>query len=401
MSVLERQETYSFRTRNKIDILTEEFLDKIVNDIHAMICDLKVGTEDYKGLDSDRDTEAEVETTVRFFPEVLTRRKEIVWDCYNEHGEFEEDVVEGFYPFQLIACVRSNNFSRCNAKAVSFIPVFAKVAIELGLFEEQYRGGLLCQDSCSGNVLQDLMCTDTIKVGDREEHEYNENVFLQVLIRLRKMGLLQKEDIHKYRLLNQLCAQHNSFCFAERRFRFLVDWDPTALMHIKNDSVPLHSVSFYKSFQAFLSVFDAGIKYFPNKKGINLLFQINHFSYMNTSFQRACKQFGHEQVMTGIEDTLTRYSDSTPLNVVEALMTAAVDEDIHLDCVYYLIRREPNVLQKLLSPTVAVVAFDNNDDDSTNNNVVGSTETIVTKITNPKKRKRKDKKDDDDYDGDI
>ena len=103
MSVLERQETYSFRTRNKIDILTEEFLDKIVNDIHAMICDLKVGTEDYQGLDSDRDTEAEVETTVRFFPEVLTRRKEMVWDCYNEHGEFEEDVVEGFYPFQLVA----------------------------------------------------------------------------------------------------------------------------------------------------------------------------------------------------------------------------------------------------------------------------------------------------------
>ena len=121
---------------------------------------------------------------------------------------------------------------------------------------------------------------------------------------------------------------------------------------------------------------------------------------MNTSFQRACKQFGHEQVMTGIEDTLTRYSDSTPLNVVEALITAAIDEDIHLDCVYYLIRREPNVLQKLLSPTVAVVAFDNNDDGSTNTNDVGSPETIVTKITGPKKRKRKDKKDDDD-DGDI
>jgi hypothetical protein len=114
---------------------------------------LKVGTEDY-----------EVETTVRFFPEVLTRSKEIAWDDYCN---------EEFYPLRAIACVRSNDWTKSNAKAVSFIPVFAKVAIELGLFEEQYRGGLVCQDSCweSENVLPDLMCTDTIKVGDREEHE--------------------------------------------------------------------------------------------------------------------------------------------------------------------------------------------------------------------------------------
>jgi hypothetical protein len=64
----------------------------------------------------------------------------------------------------------------------------------------------------------------------------------------------------------------------------------------------------------------------------------------------ACGKSSHEQVMKVIEDTLVRYSD-TPINISEALVLAAIDEDIHLDCVYFLLRREPGVLEKLLSPS--------------------------------------------------
>ena len=79
ISVLLKQDDFFSQTRNKMDVLVEEFLDKTRDDIHTMLCDnTDPGSgEHYLGLDSDRDTEAEVETAIRFFPEVLSKRKEI------------------------------------------------------------------------------------------------------------------------------------------------------------------------------------------------------------------------------------------------------------------------------------------------------------------------------------
>ena len=43
------------------------------------------------------------------------------------------------------------------------------------------------------------------------------------------------------------------------------------------------------------------------------------------------------------------------LHIVDASITAAIDESIHLDCVYFLMRRNPDVpQQELLSPLAAV-----------------------------------------------
>jgi hypothetical protein len=51
-----------------------------------MICDDSVSADNYCGLDTERDIEEEVETTIRFFPEVLSRRKEIVLDDEERTG---------------------------------------------------------------------------------------------------------------------------------------------------------------------------------------------------------------------------------------------------------------------------------------------------------------------------
>jgi hypothetical protein len=74
ISVLEGKNEFSFQTRNRVDELVEEFPDKIENNIHEMLCDNDPDTEPYRGLDSDRDTEAEIETDVRFFSNVLSRK---------------------------------------------------------------------------------------------------------------------------------------------------------------------------------------------------------------------------------------------------------------------------------------------------------------------------------------
>jgi hypothetical protein len=48
--------------------------------------------------------------------------------------------------------VREDGNWGCNLKAVSFVPLLARLAMELGLFEEKYRGGLLCKDRYTGRV---------------------------------------------------------------------------------------------------------------------------------------------------------------------------------------------------------------------------------------------------------
>ncbi|MGK3741079.1 MAG: hypothetical protein ACI8RD_011437 [Bacillariaceae sp.] len=215
------------------------------------------------------------------------------------------------------------------------------------MYEEQYRGGLLCEDEGGVNVLQNLMCSDPIESHSQEHHELVDEKYLQVLIQLRKMGLLKKEDIQRYDLLSMLCKR-STLCkqdyFSEKRFRFLVEWDPKSLTQTdRYGSLPIHYVAQSSSVESFQLVFEYGIRYYPKDKGINLLFRTD-----KTPFQIACEKLCHEKVMKVIEDTLIRYSD-TPINISEVLVMAAIDENIHLDCVYFLLRREPDVLVKLLS----------------------------------------------------
>ncbi|OEU11617.1 hypothetical protein FRACYDRAFT_244735 [Fragilariopsis cylindrus CCMP1102] len=259
----------------------------------------------------------------------------------------------------------------------------SRLAIKLGLFEEEERGGLLCQGHENHydyryrtNVLENLMHSDlNLWSNDdaykREHHEAVDDKYLQVLIQLRKMGLLKKEDIQQYHLTIKLCGEYGYF--SEKRFRFLIEWDPNALINpdVKG-SLPTD--------ERFQIVFESGIRYFPKKKGINLLFHKgtghNHWQY---PFESACMGLGYEQVMKVVEDTLIRYSD-TPINVADALLSAAVDENVHLDCVYFLLRRQPDVLLKLLSsssssPRISTLVDataaginDNNNDSSNNDN---------------------------------
>mmetsp|Transcript_28246 Transcript_28246/g.31645 ORF Transcript_28246/g.31645 Transcript_28246/m.31645 type:complete len:81 (+) Transcript_28246:318-560(+) len=75
--------------------------------------------------------------------------------------------------------------------------------------------------------------------------------------------------------------------FMENVFRFLVDWDPTALTGVNAKG---YTPLFYtpkSSIECFQSVFEAGIRCFPKKKGISLLFLKNNNSVPNTAFENA------------------------------------------------------------------------------------------------------------------
>jgi hypothetical protein len=75
ISVLERKEDFSLRTRDETDELVGNFLDNLGDDIHDMLCDYSIDADNYHGLDSERDTEEEVKIAVRFPPEILSTRK--------------------------------------------------------------------------------------------------------------------------------------------------------------------------------------------------------------------------------------------------------------------------------------------------------------------------------------
>ena len=91
------------------------------------------------------------------------------------------------------------------------------------------------------------------------------------------------------------------------------------------------------SIRGFRIAFVYGIGYYSKKKGISVY----------TPFHHACDSQGCDEMKEVVEDFSIRYSSSSsdnspPLNVVNALITATINENLHLDCIYFLFQREPD-----------------------------------------------------------
>jgi hypothetical protein len=348
-------------------------------------------------LDSNQDTEKEVGFTMNFFPYLL-----------NKENFINSRVGLQFKPYYAVNRAAKNVSNACNVKSVSFVPVLAKVGLEiLGRTTQvsNNRGGLLsycendmnvlrylansttcncCNSRSRGNTTSDsdsdsdsgssnaasTTQSDDIKI-DYSEEEYEEHqihideINLSVIKKLREQNLFYKEDIQREDLMECLlcCCKgkdntgsiSSSFYFAERRFRYLVDWDPISLTKERNNQIdgklPLHlSIQYNYNFNSntrthstrgFRSVLDAGIRHFPTKVGFLFHKDIKD----RTPFQMACKIYGKEVVMQIVDDVVTTaITNSSSSTFMETLITAAIDETIHLDCIFFLLRKEPSVL---------------------------------------------------------
>merc|ERR1712032_44200 len=67
-----------------------------------------------------------------------------------------------------------------------------------------------------------------------------------------------------------------------------------------------------------------------------------------------------------VEEVLARYSLTIPINSTDALLLAAINERIHLDCVYFLLRRAPDALIRMVVSTSTLT-----DNTTTTNGVCG------------------------------
>ena len=374
------------------DERVDTFLRELGNDIHDMITSIEplqernVGIWAYYGLCSQRDTVAEVTMALRSFPEVLIRTK--------SYGGTE------FLPIQCLTCFVGNDRKPvCNTHSAPFVPIFARVAIEFNLLTA-HRGGLLSSVDRGENskrrkrnievvtldVLMRLSSSPSSELYNNNHNHAVDKTFCNILLKLREMGLLYPQDITKYSLLFRLFStwgksrriDTNRKYFPKKRFRFLVDFYPKALTQVrsKNGGSPIHCFAKgVESIDDFLYVFYLVMNYFPYKKGICLWFQKNKIGV--TPLELVCNSLNTvpgittARVVQVVDDALaTRVSSSNSdantnttatsssgkkttvsvpaLNTVDALVLAAIDPKIHLSGVYYLLRRQPDVLCRLV-----------------------------------------------------
>jgi hypothetical protein len=97
----------------------------------------------------------------------------------------------------------------------------------------------------------------------------------------------------------------------------------------------------------FQIVFELGAFHFPTEMGF--LFHLDKNDCYNP-FDRACYEYGTEKVTKIIEDvfvTGNHYdveSDGEFDNTLKALIYVATNSTVHLDGVYFLLRRDPGFL---------------------------------------------------------
>ena len=283
--------------------------------------------DESKGLNCDRDTKAEVELAIRFFPNALSKQRNrrrcypIYWQLGNRSG-------------------------KCNLKAMPFIPLFAKLGMELDKFTEEERGGLIC-GGC--NVLVRLAVCNSHLVGDDEEHQQLvEKISLAAMKELVENDLFKIEHICEYNMIGELCVQ---YIFSEQRFLYMANWDPDSLiLPSERGRLPIQLAAWHcKGTGGFRKVFELGMQHFPKEMGG--LFQ-RHCSY--TAYQMACTRFGDEEVKKILNDGFRKnYNNNSTCSILNSLIYAATDEMVDLDGVFEILQR---VLQRETSVLLQVQA---------------------------------------------
>ena len=388
MAVVLRREEFPARQRETIVDLAEEFLAQLGDDIHDMVTDQTYGPA-YNGLNSDRDSVAEITTALDFYPDTLTRRKDTDWNHLQNEWVDVTDEEAGDYPIMCLALLidpdsveAAGGKHVCNTQAVAFIDLFARLAIENGSFDDAERGGLLITSntddgSMSDCVLKQLVYHSYPSYGDEHNRLVDER-FLKELMELQRLGLFMKEDIERFQLIHTVVSFRR---LDEDRARFLLEWDPAQLVQVNDEEFTPLGCAAFETLSAFQWALASGLRYYPRRVGLQLLFQHNPV-LGGTPFQTACLIFGKEEVMRVIEETIAQqYPHRIPLKIMDAVIAAAINSRIHLDCVYFLLRRHPEMITVDTTNTNSIRTSnrrrdeDDDDDDDTIKKKCGGTDT--------------------------
>jgi len=280
------------------------------------------------GLDSQIDTEEEVKLAIRFFKFVLRETKSF----------------DGEGSFQPIFCAATS------LKSLPFVPLLAELGDNSSSFQAKERGGILkASGSRKGSVLLELLTNKQLLqhelIRDEDFDRKLDETSLQVLIRLKEIGLLKKDDI--WDCIDNILFEKPSR--TEKRLRFLIDWNPTILKLQNITGIPhyqkfhctslleyfLHRrgncLSFDDKWKRFQTLLEMGMFHHPEQMGF--LFDGKDGFFGRSSFKVACEIFENERVMEGVNGIVLR----------------GFNERLPLDGLFFLTRRNPTAMISLLS----------------------------------------------------
>jgi len=323
---------------------------------------------------SDVDTKDQVAASLRLFPNVIsdTTERAGVYPIYRQL--FKQNGRRGVGGEEVLSL-----------KSIAFIPIMAELGIEYQQFAPHERGGLL-KESIGGsaskwNMLQHLCrCFDgnnPSKKHDRDYHRMVDKKLCEVLEKLIKKDLFQKEDVLEQNLVGLLCSNYHAF-FPTERFSLLCRLDPNALMTpclpMIGDHLPIH-YSVYRdddSMEAFQINLRIGMDYFPDKLGF-----VFHIVNDKTPYEMACKKHGRQRVTDYIEKKVLaqRFHPKTSSwndrsrtiiekSIGSVILSLATDDDIRLDAVFLFLRHCNSVMDASSS--------NNNDNNNNNNNATAA-----------------------------
>jgi hypothetical protein len=251
------------------------------------------------GLDSDFDTEEEVEVAIRFFPRILTERLP---------PSLRSHLYTDSLTFMLMI----------SARAISFVPLFLKL-------------GALCDRR---EIWRHLLVNRIIErvFGEESPPELDEES-LSVLECLQEKDLVRKEDISEHGLLLWLLnrARNEKPAFIETRLRFLVDSDPSVLRaYDKYYSLLYKNAGGLRKFE---NIFYLGMTYFPMDLG---------FLFHKSTFQGICSYLHDtERIADIVRDKVMSYLRESKHTLQNLVFAAATNNAISLDGLYILICCNP------------------------------------------------------------
>lgn len=311
---------------------------------------------EWHGLDSDFDTEDQVEVALRFFPRLL---KELLLRNPHANGNWNalipwRTVDHEVSPMEVL-------FSQ--ARAVSFLPLFLTVRKELGLplsmffvAKQLLVPGKATFAKLYGTVYARALFGSHPRTTE-QELERLDNESLLALVRIQEMGLWKVENdadsLLKWLLSN---AQHRERCFIEARLRLMIDWKPSMLRDLRRTLRPppdevhprplLELFSFYFSMVddetyrlgIFEMMVDLGMSHFPMELG---------FVFHSCILPSFSERHGKEPIFKIVHDRLQILLRSLGHNhkTLQSLVIAvATNNRIRLDGLYTLLRSNPVVL---------------------------------------------------------